>query len=153
MEFITSTQVLIQLGFKHWIYHHVVYSYNHYTMESITSTQVTITLTQWNSLPILKYPHKLHSNIVFIIMKSIAKNHYTMEFITSTQVPIQVGFKYCMNQHEINSNNHYTMESITSTEVPTQVGFKILSTSMKSIDITITQWNLLPLLKYPYKWD
>ena len=34
---ITSTQVPIQVGFKHCIYQHETYSNNHYTMEFITS--------------------------------------------------------------------------------------------------------------------
>ena len=138
MESITSTQVAIQVGFKHCIYQHEIYSNNHYTMEFITSTQepykwdsnivytsmkcITITITQWNPLQVLKYPYKWVSNIVFTNMKSIE--------ITITQQNQLLVLKY-----------------------PYKWYSNIVSTTMKPIAITIQQWNPLTVLKYPYKWD
>ena len=45
------------------------------------------------------------------------------------------------------------MQSITNTQVPIKWDSNIVPSSMKSIVITIKQWNQLPVLKYPYKWD
>ena len=74
-----------------------------------------------------------------------------MEFITSTQVIEQV-CKHFIYEHEDYSNNHDTMEFFTCTLVTIQLGFTHYISSMKSIAITITQRNRLPILKYPYKW-
>ena len=58
MEFITSTQIPIQVGFKHCIYQHEVYSNNYYTTESITSTQVPIQVGFKHCI----YQHEVYGN-------------------------------------------------------------------------------------------
>ena len=85
---------------------------------------IAITITQWNQLPVLKYPYNWDSNIV-----STRRKYVTITLTQWNSLPI---LKY---PHKWHSNivsiimksiakNHYTMEFITNTQVLVQVGFK-----------------------------